>query len=171
MPATAVESGINSHECQVLFNLLARLQPEYTAEIGCAHGVSTQAIAKALEHSGKGHHFAVDPVQHTYWKDAGKHRLSESNLSHRVTFHDDYPERVFHTLPNLDFVFIDGTHLFDLTILDFVVSDRALKVGGIIGFHDTNMPAIRRTLRFILANRSYEPFCIGPTNPPVTRWQ
>jgi Methyltransferase domain len=171
MLATEVEYGITARECQVMFDLLARQQPEYTAEIGCANGASTLAIAQALEHQAHGHHFAVDPFQSTRWKDAGKHRISAADLSHRVTFHDNYPERIFHTLPKLDFVFIDGSHLFDLTVMDFVVSDRRLKIGGLMAFHDKWMPAICNVIRFILANRSYEPFCTGRANPPVTSWQ
>src|SRR5207253_8869499 len=116
MLLTEVESGITKQESQVLSNLLQSIKPEATAEIGCANGASTQVIAESLERNSKGHHFALDPFQQSYWKDAGKIRVSAANVSHRVTFHDDYPERVFHTLPELDFVFIDGSHLFDFTI-------------------------------------------------------
>jgi hypothetical protein len=171
MLATEVESGISKNECRTMFDLLVREQPEYTAEVGCANGGSTRVIAEALEHNGKGHHFAIDPLQPTYWSNAGKHRLSAADLAHRVTFHDTFPEEIFHTLPPLDFVFIDGSHLFDYTIMDFVVSDKRLKVGGLMAFHDKNMASIRRALRFILANRSYKPFCIGRADPPVTYWQ
>ena len=173
MPVAEVESGITSVEAQVLSGLLGRERPEATAEIGCANGGSTEVIAQALEQNGKGHHFAVDPFQADYWKSAGKIRLSAANLSHRVTFHDQYPERVFHTLPELDFVFIDGSHLFDFTIMDFVVSDRQLKVGGIMAFHDTWMPSVRSVLRFILLNRSYEPLCLTPVpgRLRLSRWR
>jgi hypothetical protein len=127
-------------------------------------------IAQALEHNRKGHHYAVDPGQECYWKNAGKIRVSAANLSDRVTFLDEYPERVFHTLPELDFVFIDGSHLFDFTIIDFVMSDRRLKVGGILGFHDTWMGAVQGVLRFVLSNRSYEPYCVGSATRPISKW-
>jgi hypothetical protein len=129
-------------------------------------------IAEALEHNERGHHYAIDPFQATNWNNAGKHRISAANLSHRVTFHDEFPEQIFHRLPNLDFVFIDSSHLFDLSIVDFVVADKRLKVGGILGFHDTWMGAIRGLLRFILLNRSYEPCCVGDVEPaPMSRLQ
>ena len=172
MLATEVHDGITAKECQLMFDLLIREKPEYTAEIGCANGGSTYNIAQALEHNGRGHHYAVDPFQETYWKNLGKIKISAANLSHRVTFHDRFPEDVFSTLPQLDFVFIDGSHLFDFTIVDFVVSDKRLKVGGIMAFHDSWMGAIRGVLRFVLSNRSYEPLCIGQIEEtPLTRWQ
>jgi hypothetical protein len=171
MMDTEVESGISSSQAQTIFDLLERERPEATAEIGCANGGSTKAIAAALEQNGKGHHFAIDPYQASYWNDAGKIRISAANLSHRVTFHDEFPERIFHTLPQLDFVFIDGSHLFDFTMVDFVVSDRQLKVGGILAFHDVWMGAVRGVLRFVLSNRNYEPLNLASHSEPFSRWQ
>jgi predicted O-methyltransferase YrrM len=173
MLGTEVESGITREEARLMVELIERERPEATAEIGCANGGSTTVIAQALEQNGKGHHFAVDPFQTSYWKDAGKIRVSAANLAHRVTFHDEYPERVFHTLPQLDFVFIDGSHLFDFTIMDFVVSDRQLKIGGIMAFHDVWMAAVRGALRFVLLNRNYEPLCLAPVGDRLrlSRWR
>jgi predicted O-methyltransferase YrrM len=172
LPATLafdadVQFGIKRREAEIMFQLLRRERPEATAEIGCANGASTLVIASALESNGRGHHHAVDPMQVTAWKEAGKGRVADANLSHRVTFHDVYPEEAFPTLPQLDFVFIDGSHLFDLTILDFVLADKRLREGGIIAFHDTCLPAIRKVLHFVLANRAYE--ALRLTSRPLTR--
>jgi predicted O-methyltransferase YrrM len=162
-----IEAGIRRDEAKTMFALLRREHPEATAEIGCANGASTVVIASALECNGRGHHFAVDPLQSTTWDDAGKHFIAETGLSNRVTFHDCYPEEVFPALPKLDFVFIDGSHLFDFTILDFVLADKRLRPGGIIAFHDTWMPSIRKALQFVLANRAYQPLRL--TSPPLSR--
>ncbi len=171
MQESSVDSGINPNEQKVIFNLLSREKPETTAEIGCANGASTSVIAQALEHNGVGHHHAVDPFQESLWKNAGKEKLSAENLSHRVTFHTEFPEIAMPTLPALDFVFIDGSHLFDLTVLDFVVSDKKLKVGGIMAFHDTWMPAVRSVLRFILLNRDYQPHRVALSRRQPNRWR
>jgi len=162
-----IEAGIRREEAKTLFDLLRRERPEMTAEIGCANGASTVAIASALECNGRGHHHAVDPFQSATWDDAGKRFIAETGLADRVTFHDTFPEEVFPMLPELDFVFIDGSHLFDLTILDFVLADKRLRPGGIVAFHDTWMPSIRKVLQFILANRAYEPLRL--TSPPLSR--
>jgi hypothetical protein len=165
-----MSSNITVEEAQTLFDLICRERPRVTAEIGCAHGVSTLAILGALEHNQLGEHHVVDPFQSSLWHGAGRTMAGE--FAHRATFYDNFPEEVFPTLPDLDFVFIDGSHLFDFTILDFVLSDKRLRVGGIIGFHDTWMAAIRNVLRFILSNRAYKPLCLnGAAAPPPTYWQ
>jgi len=164
-----VTFGIKRREAEIMFDLLVREQPEVTAEVGCANGASTVVIASALERTQRGHHHVVDPFQISAFQEAGKIRTAQANLNHRVTFHDAFPEDVFPTLPELDFVFIDSSHLFDLTILDFVLADKRLRPGGIMAFHDTWMPAIRKVLHFVLSNRAYEPMQL--TSRPITmRW-
>ena len=59
-------------------------------------------------------------------------------------------------LPKLRFGFIDSSHPFDLTIHEFCLIDRKLKVGGILVFRDMWMPSLKKLLRKVLANRSYE---------------
>jgi hypothetical protein len=54
------------------------------------------------------------------------------------------------------FAFIDGAHLFDYAITDFLCLDRMLEIGGLVAFDDSDWPAIRQAIRFVLANRAYE---------------
>ena len=56
----------------------------------------------------------------------------------------------------LDLALIDGMHLFDYTLVDFFHVDRMLRVGGIVLFHDTWMPAVRQAASYVVANRAYE---------------
>jgi hypothetical protein len=56
----------------------------------------------------------------------------------------------------LDFAFIDGRHMMDIALVDFVYIDRMLDVGGILVFHDTWMPAVAEAVAYVLANRAYE---------------
>jgi hypothetical protein len=53
-------------------------------------------------------------------------------------------------------VFIDGAHLFDYAMCDFLVSDRLIGIGGLIAFDDVDWPAVSQVVRFVLANRHYE---------------
>jgi hypothetical protein len=48
------------------------------------------------------------------------------------------------------------SHLFDLTLCEFLLIDKKLDITGIIGFHDLWMPSLRKLLSFILSNRHYE---------------
>ena len=55
-----------------------------------------------------------------------------------------------------DFVFIDGYHSFDYTLLDFFYADLMLDVGGVVAVHDTVMPSVYKSMRFIEALKPYK---------------
>jgi len=150
-----LDSNVSLEEAQSLYNMVKSLGASATAEVGLARGISAMAICKALEDNDKGHHHIMDPFQKNYGN-AGLSMLRASQLDHRMTFHRNFAEEVFPTLPELDFVFIDASHLFDLSMLEFVLADKKLRVGGVIAFHDLWMSSLRKLLRFILSNRSYK---------------
>jgi hypothetical protein len=52
-----------------------------------------------------------------------------------------------------ELIFIDGGHRFDNVIVDFVLSDHLLCVGGHIVLDDANFPAIETTVNYIKVNR------------------
>jgi hypothetical protein len=112
------------------------------------------AICRALEDYRKGHHHIMDSFQPNYGN-AGLAMLRHPQLDQRMTCHRQFAEEVFSSLPEQDFVFIDAAHLFRVSMLDFVLADKKLRVGGVIAFHDLWMPSLRKLLRFILSNRLY----------------
>jgi predicted O-methyltransferase YrrM len=125
-------------------------------EIGLAHGISTLAITQALVHNGSGgRHYVVDPFQHAAYDGVGLANLDRAGLREHVEFYEAFPEEVVPRFPRADFAFIDGSHLFDLAIVDFVLIDKRLNTGGLIGFHDLWMLSVLKVLRYILTNRSY----------------
>ena len=68
------------------------------------------AICKALDDNGRGHHHILNNFQQNYGN-AGLAMLRASQLDHRMTFHRKFAKEVFPLLPELDFVFIDASHL------------------------------------------------------------
>src|SRR5689334_14509381 len=72
---------------------------------------------------------------------------------HRLRFFESFPERASSELPRVQFAFIDASHLFDLTMLDFLLVDKLLESGRILALHDAWMPAIKKVVRFALTNR------------------
>ena len=70
--------------------------------------------------------------------------------------------------PRVQFAFIDASHLFDLSVLDFTLIDKRLDVGGVVGFHDLWMPSLQKLVRYILTNRDYVPYRC-PGRPPADR--
>jgi hypothetical protein len=93
----------------------------------------------------------------------GLELVKRAGLDKRLEFYEKYPEEVFSKFPPLQFAFIDASHVFDLSMLDFVLVDKRLEVGGVVGFHDLWMPSLRKVIRYILSNRAYR---VHPATSP-----
>ena len=150
-----LDSNVSVDEALHLFGAVCYLRPAVSVEIGFAKGVSTLAITGALEANQHGHHHVIDPFQR-HFDYAGVEMVRRAGLDSRLTFHEEFAEDVIPSLPQLDFAFIDSSHLYDLTIAEFVLIDKKLRVGGLLGFHDMWMPSLQQVLRYILSNRAYK---------------
>jgi predicted O-methyltransferase YrrM len=157
--------AINEAEALQLYSAVRELRPAASAEIGFCCGGSGLAILKALEDNGQGVHHACDPYQASYAHRAGLRNVEAAGLAGRLRFHEAFPEEVVPSLPRLQFAFIDASHLFDLSIHDFVLIDKRLDVDGVVGFHDLWMPSLRKVVRYILANRAYEVYSADGDSP------
>jgi predicted O-methyltransferase YrrM len=162
-----LHSNISVDEALALYSVVRGLRPQATGEIGFAFGVSGLAILGALEANGRGKHYVSDPFQTKMVNGMGLENVRRAGLEHRLEFFEKYPEDVFPKLPPLQFAFIDASHLFDLSILDFILVDKRLEVGGVVGFHDLWMPSLRKVIRHILANRAYR---LHPASPLGEPW-
>jgi predicted O-methyltransferase YrrM len=147
---------VTLEEALRLYSTVRELKPANTLEIGCCAGASGLAILKALEDNGLGTHYAVDPFQTSYAGNMGRNGKKEKP-DHRLRFFETFPERPSSELPRVQFAFIDASHLFDLTMLDFVLIDKWLEPGGVLALHDAWLPAIKKVVRFVLTNREYTP--------------
>jgi predicted O-methyltransferase YrrM len=160
----AMFSNVQLEEAERLYSLVSGIRPALSVEIGLAQGLSAMAIAQAVADNGVGMHHVVDPLQRDFGY-AGVANIERAGLAHVVEVHEAYPETVVPSLPVVQFAFIDGSHLFDLTIVDFVLIDKRLDVGGIVGLHDLWMPSLQKLLRYVLANRHYEVYEDVPPPP------
>jgi predicted O-methyltransferase YrrM len=148
--------AISLDEALEVYSAVRAVGPDHSAEIGFCCAGSGLAILKGLEDQGRGMHHACDPYQSSYAKNAGLRNVERAGLAHRLHFQEKFPEEVVPALPSLQFVFIDASHLFDISILDFVLADKKLDIGGVVAFHDLWMPSLQKLVRYILANRNYE---------------
>jgi len=158
---SALHSNVSLDEALELYNAVRRIKPLVSAEVGFAQGISTLAILKALEDNGQGVHHVMDPFQSRY-ENAGLAMVEAAGLKHRLHFYEKEAEHVVPSLPRLQFGFIDASHLFDLTLVEFVLMDKKLDVGGVVGLHDLWMPSLQRVYRYIMANRAYRQFIVAP---------
>ncbi len=152
---TPLLANVSIAQAQRLYDLVRALQPEVTIEIGLAHGISAMAIVQALHDNGRGVHHVVDPFQGSSWDGIGLANLERAGLAGRVRFSEAFAEEVVPALPRAGFAFIDASHLFDLTLVEFVLVDKRLEVGGVIGFHDLWMVSLQKVARYVLTNRHY----------------
>lgn len=152
-------------EGDLLYSLVRYLKPSVSIEVGLANGISAAHIAEGLHQNGIGQHIAIDPFQHGDWSDIGLVTLEHAGVAERVTL-DQRPSHW--VLPELEsrglrtqFAFIDGSHLFEYVMADFLGVDRILDIGGLIAFDDSDWPAITSVIRFALRNRNYSVFETG----------
>ncbi len=161
MRSAAVEEAafvdsVSLEEALELYSRVREARPATTIELGMFTAGSTLAILKALEDNGQGEHYACDPFQSTFARGAGLRNVELAGLAHRLRFEEEFPESAVPRWPVADFAFIDASHLFDVTLLDFVLVDKRLSVGSLLGLHDLWMPSLQKVVRWAVTNRGYE---------------
>jgi len=112
----------------------------------------------------------MDPFQADYGN-TGIAMVKAAKLDDRFRFYRQFAEEVLPGLGPLQFVFIDASHLFDLTLMEFILADKKLDVGGVVAFHDFWMPSLKKVIRYILSNRKYRlhPDSQAARRAPTTR--
>jgi predicted O-methyltransferase YrrM len=150
-----LNSNVSIEEALSLYEVVRDLKPKRSAEVGFACGVSALSILQALKDNGVGEHNVIDPYE-SFYGDVGLTMVKKARVENHFRFHRSFAEEIIPALPRLQFAFVDASHLFDLSLVEFVLLDKKLEVGGIIGFHDMWMPSLQRLMRYILTNRSYE---------------
>ena len=153
-----LHSGITEKEGEFLYNIILKNKSKNTLEVGCAYGVSSLYICAASSQFENYKHTIIDPFQKE-WLNIGILNLKRAGFT---SF--ELIEKLSEiALPELleknkkyDFAFIDGWHTFDHVLIDFFYVNRMMDVGGIITFHDVDMPSINKLLRYILKYPAYE---------------
>jgi predicted O-methyltransferase YrrM len=151
----AFPESLPRHHAEELARLVRDEGAASTLETGMAYGVSTVAMA-----TGSSSHVAIDPFQRTSWGGVGLLNAERAGVADRVRLIEERSDAALPALVaeglSLDLALLDGMHLFDFTLVDFFFCDRMLRVGGLVLFHDTWMPAVRQAADYVLANRAYE---------------
>ena len=151
----ALRGEISQEEGDFLWNLIRTKNIEKTIEVGCAFGISSLHICDALSTKAQPHHVILDPYQSSYWHGVGIANLDRAGFG----FYEFIEKPSEIALPELmaegrsfDLAFVDGGHVFDLTIMNFLYLSKMVRVGGYIVFDDCGWPEIRRAMRFIVSN-------------------
>jgi predicted O-methyltransferase YrrM len=156
-----LHSEIDHEEGKFLFELIED-DPSIvkTLEVGCAYGLSSLHICQALQDRSGASHTIIDPFQNTSWDGVGIKNLEEAGVS----FFELIEMKSEFALPRLledseggfDFIFVDGWHTFDHTLIDCFYATRLLRVGGYLVIDDVVLPAVRRVVDFLSHYPCYE---------------
>jgi|RhiMetdeSRZDD1v2_1073273.scaffolds.fasta_scaffold614023_2 predicted O-methyltransferase YrrM len=150
-------TGIPMRDGLQIYDVVRKIKPKKTLEIGFAYGVSTMYFLAGLRTNGFGAHTAIDPFEETQWNGIGLMKVKEVGMQRSFEF---MPERSHPALARLadrkqlfEIIFIDGAHLYDIAFADFVLADAVCTKGCYILLHDRWMSSVQRIISFIEKNR------------------
>lgn len=131
-----------------------------TLEVGCAYGLSSLHICEALRNRPCASHTIIDPSQMDAWHGVGVAQLDRAGIE----FFNLISEPSELALPSLlrsqpesfDFIFIDGWHTFDHTMLDLFYANRLVRVGGYIAIDDCNWRSVSAAVSYYINYPAYE---------------
>ncbi len=156
---TFVPYGMATSELEILAKLVCENECCRALEIGMANGTSTIAILHGSM-TRNGVLTSIDPFQHSMCDGKGLDAVQRSGYADRHTLLEE-PD--YFALPRLlqagtkfDFIFIDGNHALDFTLLDFFYADLLLTDGGIVAFHDTSLPGVFATTQWVERHKLYQ---------------
>ena len=144
-----------------LGDLVRRLKPAATIEVGMGWGLSTLHMLEAMVENGglRQPHIIMDPFQAKTFHNGARRVIREAGAEGLVEFHQE-PSEIF--LPKLveqgrkfDFAFIDGDHRFDGAFVDVVFIHKLLEPGGVMAVDDTELDAVHLACEFAITNWGY----------------
>jgi predicted O-methyltransferase YrrM len=139
-------------EAEFLYDLVARLKPKATLEVGMGYGASASFIIAAAQAP----HYAMDPFQAEY-KDMGLKNVAKLGLDRHLHFLREYSHAALPRLLDqgvkVDFAFIDGGHRFDDIFIDFYYAELLLNDGGHVLLHDAWMRSTQTVAAWVRNNK------------------
>jgi len=113
-------------------------------------------------------HTAIDPYQVSMWKEAGLLAVKRAELSSFLDFRENLSSlelpRLVSEKQFFDFIYIDGSHIFEDVFIDFYYTARILNHEGIVVFDDCTDAHVAKVISFIRKNLkpSFEEIDLGP---------
>lgn len=135
-------------------------KPVRTLEIGLAFGASTLVFCSEHRYLGaepSKQHAAIDPIQpFRLYDEAGVYAVERAGLADFLDYHPEYSEfvlpRLLHEGHRYDFIYVDGSHLFENVLIDAFYCARLLNDGGLIAFDDCSDPHVAKVIAFLRSN-------------------
>jgi predicted O-methyltransferase YrrM len=161
-----IHSNIKKQEGDFIDDIIKKFSFKKCLEVGMAFGISALYILQNKNTTL----LSIDPFQSTQWKNSGVDIVKNLEFDKR---HKLIEDKSYIVLPELlkkkekyDFIFIDGFHTFDYTLLDFFYADKLLKINGVIIIDDILHNGVKKCVDYINTNygfykRIQSPITIG----------
>jgi cephalosporin hydroxylase len=151
---------IQPREGMWMYEICLAQKPHNIVEVGMAYGFSTIYFLAAIAKNGMGKHTAIDPFQRRapgVWAGIGlQHAQSLCPADFRFIEETSFSGLVRLAQEGLtaEIIFLDGRHLFDYVIADFMLAAEICPIGGHIIFHDLWLSSVACAVAYIRANRA-----------------
>lgn len=115
-------------------------------------------MVQALKDNGGGQLVSIDPFQSTQWDNTARLNLARAELSSLSVVMEEPSYLAMPALlrqgrgQDFDFVFVDGMHMFDYTLVDLFYADLLVRVGGVILLDDIRHPGVAAVFSYIRKN-------------------
>lgn len=151
-----INSSIKSIEGEYISKIIKAFNFKNCLEIGFAFGISAFYILS----NPNTKLISIDPNQKSQWNNMGLQLIKEFDFDNR---HKLIEKKSYKVLPDLliknknsfDFIFIDGWHTFDYTLIDFFYSNLLLKNNGIIIIDDALHNGVKKCIKYIETNYKF----------------
>ena len=160
---TAIEASarmIPLEDLTILANIVDRLKPVRSYEVGLLSGSSAVTIMAAKPAGAGVLHIACDPYQTSLYDGRALKVISDLGFADRFRFaeeaaHASMPKVLAEDGQVQDLVFLDGNHKFDYTLVEWFFADKMIRVGGVVVFDDCHYPMVQAVANFVEANCPY----------------
>ena len=157
---TNLASNSTLNNLHFIQRVMREKKPDRTLEIGLAFGASTLVFCSEHRNLGRGgseQHTAIDPFQPRHWYDeAGVFAVERAGMRDYLDYRPEFSEfvlpRILESRQCYDFIYVDGSHLFENVFIDAFYCARLLNNGGIVAFDDLTDPHVAKAMAFIRSN-------------------
>jgi predicted O-methyltransferase YrrM len=164
------QSSLKEADLATLYTFVGLERPRRVVEVGLAYGSS--AVCNLLAASDSiVDYVIIDPFQRSNFRNRGLDMVRESatgmmNVSFLETFSYLALPKLLLDGRTFDYAFVDASHMFDATLIEFFYIDQMLSDGGTVIMDDRPWPMVGAVVDFIRKN--YVHYAVDTRHPRLS---
>ena len=156
-----LRNHISPDEGEFLINIINDyISTKKVIEIGCAFGISALHIGEAIRNYKDSEHIIIDPFQSSHYRRVGIHQIEKAGFKNFRLIEEPsgsaLPALAADRASEFGFVFIDGWHTFDQTLVDLYYADQLLVDDGIVVIDDCALAPVAKAVAYFANDPNYE---------------